>query len=138
MRRRGAALGGEQSGHLIWSDHATTGDGLLSALMILAEMVSTERPLSVLRAPFHRFPQALVNVRVREKPPLGSLEPVAAAIASAESDLGDRGRVLVRYSGTEAKARVMVEAESEAETTRWSRAIAEALEGAIGLAEPEG
>ncbi len=132
MLRRGANLGGEQSGHVIFLDDAPTGDGLLTALKICAIMVERGCSLEALVADLKPFPQVLVNVRVREKIPFAQLPAVQQAIQKAQAALADRGRVLVRYSGTEALARVMVEAESAAEVESWATAIASAIEEAIG------
>ncbi|HEY6097899.1 MAG TPA: phosphoglucosamine mutase [Anaeromyxobacter sp.] len=109
MRRAGYNFGGEQSGHLIFLDHVTTGDGVAAALNVLAVMQRERRPLSELARCFEPFPQALVNVAVREKRPLVELPDVGRAIAAVEKALGGDGRVLVRFSGTENKARVLVE-----------------------------
>jgi phosphoglucosamine mutase len=109
MRRAGYNFGGEQSGHLIFLDHVTTGDGVAAALNVLAVMRREERPLSELARCFEPFPQALVNVAVREKRPLAELPEVGRAVAAVEKALGAEGRVLVRFSGTENKVRVLVE-----------------------------
>ena len=109
MRRAGYNFGGEQSGHLIFLDHVTTGDGVAAALNVLAVMQRERRPLSELARCFEPFPQALVNVAVKEKRPLAELPEVGRAIAAVEKALGGGGRVLVRFSGTENKARVLVE-----------------------------
>ena len=110
MRTNSYNLGGEQSGHVIFMDHSTTGDGLITALLVLIAMVETGRPLSELRA-MHRVPQVLENVKVRERKPLEKIPAVQRAIAAAEERLNGSGRLLVRYSGTELLARVMVEGE---------------------------
>lgn len=109
MREKGYNLGGEQSGHLVFLDHTTTGDGVLGALELLGTMAETGRPLSELAAGMQRYPQVLVNAKVKEKRPLEALPETTAHIARVEHELAGRGRVLVRYSGTEAKVRVMVE-----------------------------
>ena len=109
MLRRGAQLGGEQSGHTIFSEISTTGDGLLTALMVMAIMEREEKPLSELAARCISFPQKLINVKVAQKPDLASIDPLQAIIKRKESELGAKGRILVRYSGTEDKVRVMVE-----------------------------
>jgi len=114
MRRDGYNLGGEQSGHTIFLDHNTTGDGTMSALQVLAIMKKQGRSLSELASVMTRYPQALRAVRVASKPPLESVPALFEAVSRAEASLGDRGRVLFRYSGTEPKARVMVEGEDEA------------------------
>jgi phosphoglucosamine mutase len=130
MRRAGYNFGGEQSGHLIFLDHMTTGDGMVAALQVLAQMVETGKPLSELARGMTRYPQVLVNVKVREKKPLESLEDVARLIEGIERTLGEDGRVLVRYSGTEAKARVMVEGPDARTIQSYADDIARALERA--------
>ncbi|HEV7734933.1 MAG TPA: phosphoglucosamine mutase [Candidatus Binatia bacterium] len=132
MVRGGFNLGGEQSGHVVFLDHNTTGDGLITALSVLALMVERGKPLSELRQVMRRFPQVLVNLRVTSKPSVETLPAVAAAIAKAEKSLGDRGRVLVRYSGTEALLRVMIEGEREVVIRDMADAIADAARAAIG------
>jgi len=134
MTRQGAQLGGEQSGHTIFSDIATTGDGLLTALMVMAVMGREGKPLSELAAQCITFPQRLVNVKISQKPPLESIAPLMKAIARKEKELGSKGRVLVRYSGTENKARVMVECEDEDACKRHAQELAEILEREIGAA----
>jgi phosphoglucosamine mutase len=113
MRQGGYNLGGEQSGHVVFLDHSTTGDGSLTALQILGVMLQEGRPLSELASVMERVPQVLVNVRVKEKTPLEELPEIQAAIRGIEEKLGKRGRVLVRYSGTERKVRVMIEGEKQ-------------------------
>jgi phosphoglucosamine mutase len=132
MRKCGAALGGEQSGHIIFADQATTGDGLLTALRVLDVMARSGKPLAELVADLKVFPQVIKNVRVREKRPLEEIPEIARAIQEAEQNLDGKGRVVVRYSGTEPLARVMVEAESEAEMRRHADAIAAAIQKALG------
>jgi phosphoglucosamine mutase len=132
MQKTGAVLGGEQSGHIILSREATTGDGLLTALHVLGVVCRGGKSLAELVADLKVFPQTIKNVRVREKLPLDQIPDVMAAIRKAESELNGNGRVNVRYSGTEALARVMVEAESEATVQRIAGAIAEAIEKALG------
>ncbi|MGH9494031.1 MAG: phosphoglucosamine mutase [Candidatus Sulfotelmatobacter sp.] len=131
MQRIGANFGGEQSGHILFLDDAPTGDGMLTALKI-ASLVSIAGPLDELLADLKVFPQRIVNVRVRSKPPLEMLPAVASTLDDAERSLGTAGRVVVRYSGTEPLARVMVEAESEKDVERWTRTLAEAFHSAIG------
>lgn len=132
MQKTGATLGGEQSGHILFLDRATTGDGLLTALVVLGTVAAAGRPLHELIADLKVFPQTIRNVRVREKKPLAEVPEVAAAIGAAERELDGNGRVVVRYSGTEALCRVMVEAESEALMRRHAEAIARAVEEALG------
>lgn len=134
MLRQGAQIGGEQSGHTIFSDIATTGDGLLTALMVGSVMCRQGKTLSELASSFVSFPQRLVNVKVAAKPPLDSIESLKQAISSKEKELGTKGRVLVRYSGTENKARVMVECEDEDACKRHAQELAEILEREIGVA----
>ena len=134
MKKTGATLGGEQSGHIIFRDgDATTGDGLLTALRVIDVVVRAGRPLHELVADLKVFPQTIKNVRVREKRPFDELPPVAKAIRSAEQELHGRGRVVVRYSGTEALARVMVEAEDEDVLRRLTDNIAGEIQKALGV-----
>ena len=114
MRKEGLNFGGEQSGHLVFRDFMTTGDGIIAALRVLAVMVREERPLSELANVMTRTPQVLVSVKVERKLPINEMPGVARMIAQVEQDLGSDGRVLVRYSGTEGKARVMIEGPDEA------------------------
>ena len=127
MLKLGANLGGEQSGHLLFPDHAPTGDGILSALAVLAVMRETGEKLASLAGCMRKFPQVLVNVQVARKPPIESLAGVTAQIRAFEGELDGSGRILVRYSGTESLARVMIEG---ADGTR-IRAMAEALASTI-------
>jgi phosphoglucosamine mutase len=131
MQRSGANLGGEQSGHILFLDDATTGDGMLTAIKI-ASLVSLSGPLDSLVSDLKIFPQSIVNVRVKSKPPLESIPRVAGALAEAQKALDGAGRVVLRYSGTEPLARIMVEAETEGEVQRWSGLIASALKSTIG------
>jgi len=133
MQKTGAVLGGEQSGHIIFSQKATTGDGLLTALRVLEVICRTGKPLAELVADLKVFPQTIKNVRVREKKPLEQIPEVMRAIQQAENELNGNGRVNVRYSGTEALARVMVEADSEQKVEKHAGAIASALAAAIGV-----
>jgi phosphoglucosamine mutase len=127
MRRNGYNLGGEQSGHLVFLDHATTRDGVVAALRVLAIMAREGRPLSELATVMTRTPQVLVNTAVDRKIPLDQLPDVQKLIAEIERELGDDGRVLVRYSGTEAKARVMIEGIDESRIRLWAEDLAGAL-----------
>ena len=131
MLRIGSNLGGEQSGHVIFLDEATTGDGLLTAVKV-AGLITLQGPLDVLISDLKVFPQVIVNVKVRAKPPLESLPEVSSTLEQATAALGDAGRVVLRYSGTEPKARVMVEAESAEDVTYWAERLAAALTEAIG------
>jgi phosphoglucosamine mutase len=132
MVRHGYNLGGEQSGHIVFLDHNTTGDGLITSLALLALMVETGRPLSELRRVMRRFPQVLVNVPVAAKLEVETVPPLAAAIARAEAALGRRGRVLVRYSGTEPLLRIMIEGEREPQIAELAEAIAAAARAGLG------
>jgi phosphoglucosamine mutase len=127
MERRGAMLGGEQSGHVIFREHATTGDGLLTAVRFLSLATLTGRSVGDLAATMRRYPQVMVNVPVNGREGLLGAGVVEDAVAEAEAALADRGRVLVRASGTEPLIRVMVEAETEDEASRHARALAEAI-----------
>ena len=133
MISTGAALGGEQSGHIIFAGRSTTGDGLLTALLLLDIVHRSGQSLAELTADLKTFPQVIVNVHVREKRPLADIPTVVAAIAAAESELADSGRVVIRYSGTEALARVMIEAESEPLMHHHATAIAEAIRTELGV-----
>jgi phosphoglucosamine mutase len=127
MLRVGANLGGEQSGHLLFPDHAPTGDGILSALAVLAVMRETGESLASLSGCMRKFPQVLVNVPVSRKPPIDTLPAVTARIRAFESELDGSGRILVRYSGTESLARVMIEGADDVRI----RAMADELASAI-------
>jgi phosphoglucosamine mutase len=132
MLNSGNVLGGEQSGHIIFLDDSPAGDGLLTAVKI-ASLVSMQGRLESLVQGLKDYPQTIVNVKVRSKPPLESLPEVASALAEAQSALGDNGRIVLRYSGTEPLARVMVEAEHEADVQRFSQSVANALRSSIGM-----
>jgi len=127
MRKHGYNLGGEQSGHLLFLDHSTTGDGTLAALQLLAVMCRQGKPLSELASIFEPVPQTLLNVVVKEKRELGELPEVMKAIQSVEQRLGSAGRVLVRFSGTEPKVRILIEGEDAARNEAYAKEIAEAL-----------
>jgi len=129
MRRESLLLGGEQSGHIVFGpENHFVGDGLFTALRVLRVMSATGRPLSELASPYRPFPQVLINVPVARKPQLSGLPPVADLVKSVEDHLGEDGRVLLRYSGTEPLARVMVEGPDAA----WIQARAEELAKVIG------
>ncbi|HEX4165267.1 MAG TPA: phosphoglucosamine mutase [Bryobacteraceae bacterium] len=134
MLRRGAALGGEQSGHVIFTEHATTGDGILTALQVLQTVRDSEQTLDELIEPIQNFPQKLVNVRVKHKRPLAELRSVQQQIELAQQEFGSRGRVVVRFSGTEPLARVMIEAQSQASVDEWTARIADAIQTELGAA----
>ena len=133
MQRVGATLGGEQSGHILFRDgEATTGDGLLTVLRVLEIMVRTRKTLADLVSDLKVFSQIIRNVRVRQKTPFAEIPTVQAAIAAAQKELDGNGRVVVRYSGTEALARVMIEAESKQQMDRLAESIVEAIRTALG------
>ena len=134
LQRNGANLGGEQSGHILFLDDATTGDGMLTAVKI-ASLVSIAGPLDALVSDLKIYPQRMVNVKVKSKPAIQSLPRVASALAQAERSLGESGRVVLRYSGTEPLARVMVEAEREEDVRRWTEELASAVRSSIGAPE---
>jgi len=129
-----AALGGEQSGHILLPHLATTGDGLMTALVVLDLLARTGKTIEELTADLKVFPQVIVNIKVREKRALTDIPAVAAAIQAAEAELADTGRVVIRYSGTEALARVMIEAEDESRMKHHAEAIAEAIRAELGVA----
>lgn len=134
MLKRGAAIGGEQSGHVIFLQHATTGDGLLTALRVLEIVHNSGKTLDALLDEIKTLPQKLVNVRVKNKRPLSELLSVQAAIQEAESAFAGSGRVLVRFSGTEPLARVMIEAKTDEEVETWTSRIADAIRAELGAA----
>jgi len=131
MRSGGYNLGGEQSGHLVFLDHTTTGDGLMSALQVLGIMARSGKQLSELADHFERYPQVMVNIAVARRIPLQQLPTVQTAVETVEKELGDEGRVLIRYSGTELKARVMVEGEDESRVRELANDLADELRRAL-------
>jgi len=133
MREGGYTLGGEQSGHVIFLQHNTTGDGVLTALQLLDVMAGTGKPLSELASVMRSFPQSLINIRVTDKSAWRRNGAVAAAIQAVEQELGDNGRVLVRESGTEPIVRVMVEAPTRGEVDRMATAIATVVRAELGI-----
>jgi phosphoglucosamine mutase len=132
MMKGGFVLGGEQSGHIILSEHLPTGDGLATALAVLAVMADTGKELSELAGELVTYPQTLVNVRVREKTPVDRVPVVTRAIERVEQALSGNGRVLVRYSGTEPLLRIMIEGESQASVQGWAEEIAAAVRAELG------
>jgi phosphoglucosamine mutase len=133
MLRGGFNFGGEQSGHLIYGDHSTTGDGLVAALQVLRIMQSRSQPLSKLARCWTRFPQLVTNVKVREKKPFDQLNGISSLVADAEKELQSQGgRLLLRYSGTEPKARLLVEGRDAAALKKWSEKICGAIQKQIG------
>jgi phosphoglucosamine mutase len=132
MVRHGYNLGGEQSGHLLFLDHSTTGDGLVAGLTVVRLMIEQQRPLSALKRVMSRFPQALINVPVKRREQLEAIVPIRQAIERITSKLNDRGRVLVRYSGTEPLVRVMVEGEEAAQVQVYADEIADVIRAHLG------
>ncbi len=132
MREQGAVIGGEPSGHIIFLNHHTTGDGIVSALQLLAVIRASQRQLSELARVMSLAPQKSVNVEVKSKPPLEQISPLQTAIKHAEAELGTKGRVLIRYSGTQAMCRVMVEGPTEEMTARLAQSLADVVRRCIG------
>ena len=136
MQRGGFNLGGEQSGHVLFLDHTTTGDGLITALAILGVMRARNQPLSALARVMQKFPQVLINIPVREKRDLAEVDSVRTVVERVETSLQGRGRVYIRFSGTEALARVMVEGQDLTQVERHASDIADAVRAALGAGAP--
>jgi phosphoglucosamine mutase len=132
MLRMGSVIGGEEAGHMIFLDHHTTGDGIVAAMQLLAAMVKEGKPLSELARMMDIFPQKLINVDVKSKPDIDKVPRLAEAIAQIEKELGEEGRVLVRYSGTQNMCRVMVEGPSDAVTGKYCQQLADIVKSEIG------
>jgi phosphoglucosamine mutase len=132
MERRGANLGGEQSGHVIFLDHEPTGDGMLTGLKVLEVLKASGRPLHDLAAELVVYPQVLINVRVRERADIEAIPEIKARLDHARSALDGRGRLVVRYSGTEPLLRVMAEGPDEAEVRSLAQAIVDAVKARLG------
>ena len=132
LLRLGASLGGEQSGHIIMPELSRAGDGMITALCLLRALRESRKTLAEMTAGFKQYPQILVNVRVREKAPFSELAPVRAAVAEIEELLSQKGRLLLRYSGTEPLARVMIEGENQHQIEEYAARIARAIEDEIG------
>jgi len=133
MNACGAVIGGEDSGHMIFADHHTTGDGSLTGLKLVEAMQAENKPLSELSRMMTSYPQVLINVEVHSKPDIDSVAEIVNAIKSVESELGDQGRVLVRYSGTQPICRIMVEGPSQAKTQRYCKQISDIITKSIGI-----
>jgi phosphoglucosamine mutase len=125
-------IGGEDSGHMIFLDHHTTGDGIIAALQLITAMIRSGKPLSELAKMMDIFPQKLINVDVKRKPDINSEPEIIKVITRAERELGDEGRVLVRYSGTQNMCRVMVEGPSEDVTAKLCKEIADVVKKVLG------
>jgi len=132
LREIGGSFGGENSGHLIFADHATTGDGILSALLVLRMMREKGASLRDLASVVEEYPSRLVNLPVREKPPISTLPKLTALMAEADAAFGSAGRQLIRYSGTEKKIRLMVEHRDTAEVDRWIGKFSDVVKEEIG------
>lgn len=132
MLGMGGIIGGEESGHMIFLNHHTTGDGILTAMQLVAAMVKSGRPLSELARQMDVFPQKLINVNVKSKPDISTVPELKEAIAQVEKELGDEGRVLIRYSGTQNMCRVMVEGPSDALTEKYCTQLADLVQKTIG------
>jgi phosphoglucosamine mutase len=132
MLQLGSVIGGEESGHMIFLDHHTTGDGIITALQLLAAMVRTGKPLSELAKMMDIYPQKLINVGVKSKPDIKTVPQVMEVVDRIEKELGEEGRVLVRYSGTQNMCRVMVEGPSESVTERYCKEIADIVKSVLG------
>ncbi len=132
MQEKDAVLGGEDSGHIIFHNYHTTGDGIVSALQLLAIMRETGTVLSGLAKVMTVFPQVLINVAVSEKPPIPEIGTLQEAIAEAEAELADKGRVLIRYSGTQPMCRVMVEGPTQEQTNQIAERLAAVVKDTIG------
>jgi phosphoglucosamine mutase len=127
MMRRGLSLGGEQSGHIIFSDYLFTGDGLATALHVLRTMEASGGELADLAAELTKFPQVLLNLRVREKVDLATVPEIAEAVSVVEDRLAGNGRLLVRYSGTEPLLRIMLEGRDERQIRRWGQELVDVV-----------
>ena len=132
MKKLDGIIGGEEAGHMIFLDHHTTGDGIIAALQLVAAMVKEGKPLSELARMMDIFPQKLINIDVKSKPDIDKVPKLVDAIKQVEKELGDEGRVLVRYSGTQNMCRVMVEGPSDAVTEKYCRQLADVVRSEIG------
>jgi phosphoglucosamine mutase len=132
MQAKGGAIGGEESGHIIFLQHHTTGDGILTALQVLSAMKKEGKPLSELAKIMHVFPQSLINVDTKSRPEISTVPEIVSAIKAVEQKLGDKGRVLIRYSGTQNMCRVMVEGPTKEETLEYCKQIADVVRAKLG------
>jgi phosphoglucosamine mutase len=132
MQRLGAVIGGEESGHVIFLNHHTTGDGIITAIQLIAAVIKEGKPLSELAAMMDIYPQKLINVEVNSKPDISTVPQVVEAVKHVEKELGEEGRVLVRYSGTQNVCRVMVEGPTDEVTEKYCSQIAEIIKTALG------
>jgi phosphoglucosamine mutase len=132
MQAKGGAIGGEESGHIIFLQHHTTGDGVLTALQVLSSMKKEGKPLSELAKIMHVFPQSLINVDTKSRPEISTVPEIVSVIKAVEQKLGDKGRVLIRYSGTQNMCRVMVEGPTKEETLEYCKQIADVVRAKLG------
>ncbi|MCD6485842.1 MAG: phosphoglucosamine mutase [Syntrophobacterales bacterium] len=132
MRSRGASIGGEDSGHVIYLQHHTTGDGIITALQVMAAMMKEQKPLSELAKVMTVFPQKLINIDVKSKPEISTVPEIVMAIKAVEKELGDEGRVLVRYSGTQSMCRVMAEGPTNEKVEKYCKQIADVVKKKLG------
>ena len=132
MMKEDLNVGGEQSGHVIFRDYTTTGDGLITSLQVLRIIMETGKKLSKLANCMTKYPQVLVNVAVKEKPELESIPEIKAAVQEVENALGENGRLLLRYSGTECVARVMIEGHDDQEIQRLANSLADVVRSCLG------
>ena len=132
MRSAGYNLGGEKSGHIIFMNHSTTGDGIIGALQVLKIMKETGQPLSELSECMHEYPHRMVSINVRKKRPLGELVRLSEATSECKAELGDHGRVLIRYSGTEKKIRLLIESQEEKQVQKWIDTLVTLIRQEIG------
>jgi phosphoglucosamine mutase len=132
MLRLGSVVGGEDAGHMIFLDHHTTGDGIIAAMQLIAAMAKEGKPLSEMARMMDIFPQKLINIDVQRKPDISTVPRIMEAIGQAERELGEEGRVLVRYSGTQNMCRVMVEGPTDAVTDKYCQQIADIVTSEIG------
>jgi phosphoglucosamine mutase len=132
MLARGISLGGEQSGHIIFADHLSTGDGIGTALQVLRIIEASGRELEDLASALVTYPQVLVNVRVRARTDYMQIPAIARSIKRVEDLVDGQGRLLIRYSGTEPLLRIMIEGKNDGEIRQWANDIAEAVQGALG------
>jgi phosphoglucosamine mutase len=135
MAQKKLNLGGEQSGHVIFRDFTTTGDGIITALQVLRVMHQSGQPLSKLKACLEKYPQAQRNLVVKEKRPLSDLPAVTKLVNEAEKELSGKGRVLLRYSGTEPKIRLLIEGREFDKINKHADRIADAIQSAIGVGD---
>ena len=131
MQRLGAVIGGEDSGHMIFTNHHTTGDGIITALQLVSAMLRSGKPLSELARLMDVLPQKLINIDVSRKPDIATVPEIVEAIRQVEAELGEQGRVLVRYSGTQNMCRVMVEGPTKEQTEKYCSRIADAVRAAL-------